>query len=241
MDYKHVDHEFNPTVAESHGVNAAIIFQYIAYRSRTTPGHWVSLTLGDICKQYPYLGNKQIRLALDRLVKPVSRRIVPLIFRKGSAKGVGFIYAPSCRDYRCDSPHTFNVQVAREHGVAAAVIYSNVGFWIRQNWIARSDEALKRLLPEEFDLDGMKMQEASFKITRNAAAHHGSIEKWAEAHPYISRRDAYRSFARLVQAGLLNRTHASDRTPIWTFPPQKRKHIISKMLDSMVLKNNRAI
>ena len=56
-------HRFNPQIAELYGINAALIFQYIWYRSvKMAGGRYVAMTLDDICKQYPYLGRKQVRL-----------------------------------------------------------------------------------------------------------------------------------------------------------------------------------
>ena len=71
-------HMFDADVAKAHGVNAAIVFQNIAYlceynRMNETNYHdgnyWTFNSRKAFSEQHPYLTEKQIRTALDKLVK----------------------------------------------------------------------------------------------------------------------------------------------------------------------------
>lgn len=71
-------HMFDADVAKAHGVNAAIVFQNIAYlceynRMNETNYHdgnyWTFNSRKAFSEQHPYLTEKQIRTALDKLVE----------------------------------------------------------------------------------------------------------------------------------------------------------------------------
>ena len=222
MNCEYIAHSFDPKVAEVYGIPAAIIFQYIARRSDDSPDRWVRLTLNDICKQYPYLGRDQCWRGLHRLIN-ATRKSPPIIFRKPTPNRRAFLYAPACAKHKCDHPHSFDIQLAERLGLVPAIIYYNVGFWIKQNWINNAEEAYAILDPNKFDGNDQEMQAFAYRNTRESAAHYCAIDKWLKRHPYISERSAQRGFACLLEDGQLSRTCAGDRTAIW--------HLPSKILD----------
>lgn len=205
-------HRFNPTVAEVYGVNAALIFEYVSFRSRTAPARWVDLTLDDICKQYPYLGAWQVWAALQKLIS-AGRKTPPLILRK-QVDGA-YLYAPVCEQSSKEALHVFDARVALQVGVIPAIILHNVGYWIKENWRTAAEELYQRLDPEEFDSSDFQMQRFAYQMTRKVAAHHSRVEDWVKHHRYVSQRTAERGFSCLLQEGSLKVTHVRRRKPLW--------------------------
>jgi hypothetical protein len=77
------EHFFDPKIAELYGINAAILFRYICWRSDHSKNRWVALTLPDLCARYPYLGRDQCYRALAALTHP-GKKTPALISRKAA-------------------------------------------------------------------------------------------------------------------------------------------------------------
>lgn len=228
------EHFFDPKIAELYGINAALLFRYICWRSDHSKNRWVALTLPDLCARYPYLGRDQCYRALAALTHP-GKKTPALISRKAAPAGCGFIYAPVSKDNTVSGLHTFNVLVATEVGIVAAIIHHNITYWIKLNWRERVDELSAHLDPKKFDYDNYAMEAFAYVNTEKAAKHTGSVEKWAEAHSYISLRTVERGFARLVKHRMLSRTYNLHRVPVWGIPARTMCKLRSKWLNAGTL------
>ena len=202
MTEPYTPHGFDPKVAEIYGVNAALLFQYLAYCSANSSTRWVAPTLDDLCKLYPYLGEWQIWSALQKLIH--SGQKTPALVVRKQVKGV-YLYRPIAADGECRSPHTFDVRIAKKVGVVAAVLYHNTGHWIRENWKRRAETFYAELDPETFDYDEAQMQRHSYQMTRGAAAYYTTAADWVAEHPYVTERTAKRAFVTLQSANLLRK------------------------------------
>lgn len=229
-------HEFDPRIAELYGVNAAIIFQHIAYLSQESTTRWVDLSLSELCAKYPYMGRKAIWLALQRLIIP-GKKTPALVARKGRPMGIGHLYRPIPDNGFCDLPHKFNTALAADIGIVPAIIYWNVSYFIRKNWCERAQVLYEKLTPEEFNYDERAMQDFSFSHTNKAASHFGTVEHWIEYHKYVSCRSAYRGFDVLVRQGLLVRTYLPHSIPLWSLPAKNLAAFKRNRLECCELEN----
>jgi len=213
----YLPHRFDPQVAELYGVPAALILQYVCWRS-VNESKWVPLSVDDLAKQYPYMGRDECWRGLSRLLR-AGKKTPALIHRKADSQGCGYLYSPTFTP-RIDiaSLHTFNVRVAEKCGIVPAIIFHNVGFWIKRNWQQKAEELYEHLNPAEFDDSDFQMQRFAHQTTRKAAAHHCSVKKWWKCHRYISLPTAKRGFSRLLQAGLLKKGSTRARIPLWFLP-----------------------
>lgn len=238
MSVNYLPHRFNPEVAEVYGVEAALLYQYINHRSRFQKQHggnrWIEFTLDGLCKQYPYLGRYQIWSALQRLIN-AGKKTPPIVFRK--MRGGVYIYTPAVDDSQ-DALQVFDVNMACRLGVVPSIIFSNVRYWIKQNWSKVAGEAYELLKPDDFDFDDIAMQRFAFTHTQNAAGHFASIADWvAKNHRYISHRTAKRGFQALQHEGLLQWRRIQKGKPFW-FPTKKLlQTILAEVLNYSDLEN----
>ncbi len=142
-------HGFNPLIAESYGINEALIYQHIGYCSTFSPTHFVSFTLDALCKRFWYLGRKQIYNALLK-ISVSSRTHSGLLDR--NPNGGSFSYSPKADFDRNQKKHWFDTELANRFGsVATAVIYDNITYWIKENWEKKCVEVKSKLDPRLFD------------------------------------------------------------------------------------------
>jgi len=232
-------HRFNPSIAEIYGIPAALIFQYIWFRSvKMAEGKWVTLSLEDIYKQYPYLGKKQVWLALQKLVNS-HRKTPALVCRKPADEGYGYRYAPISRDAG-NKFISFDTHIAAQHGIVPAIIHANIAYWVRDNWREKAERLYEYLDPAKFDYDDLQLQYFAFDHTRKAAAHYVSVKKWAKLNPYISERTTKRGFASLLAAGLLKILHTRSRIPLWIVQEKLLRSYMRERLNGSDLENERA-
>lgn len=230
-------HKFNPSTATVYSIPAALIFGYISFRSRQTTGRWVAITLEALCKQYPYLGEWQVRLALKQLVS-AGKKTPALIFRK-QVRG-DYFYMPAVEDDPGAQLHTFDVRVAIEVGVLPAIIYHNVSYWIKKNWMEHAAEAIKFLKPESYDFDEQRMQRIAYRYTRKSAGYSATLEDWLGRHTYATKRSTERGFQCLQEKGLLFKTHQNRRKPVWHLPAKTLRDFECDMLARSSLENSSA-
>lgn len=212
-----VAHEFDPKVAKVYGINAALVFQHIAYLSQESPNRWVDLMLPELCEKYPYLGRDQIWRAL-RTLTTQGPKAPPLVLRKAKAAGIGHLYAPIPQDGFCDLPHKFDIALAAKLGVVPAIIYRNIRYWVQKNWMIRAEQVYEKLKPEQFDWDEKAMQVFAYANSRKAASHFCTVDQWVERHDYVRRSSAFLGFSRLLEEGLLLRSTLPNKIPLWTLP-----------------------
>lgn len=232
-------HWFNPSIAESYGIPAALIFQYIWFRSvNMADGKWVTLSLEDFYKQYPYLGQKQVWLALQKLVNS-HRKTPALVCRKPADEGYSYRYAPISRDAG-NKFISFDTRIAAQHGIVPAIIHANIAYWVRDNWRAKAERLYEYLDPAKFDYDDLQLQSFAFDHTRKAAAHYVSVKKWAKLNRYISERTAKRGFSSLLTAGLLKKLRTRNRIPLWIVQEKLLHSFMRERLNGSDLENERA-
>lgn len=225
-DEQYVAHKFDTQVAGVYGVVPAIIFQYICWRSGNSPVRWIQFTVDELCKQYPYLTPKQVRLALHALVNSGSR--TPALVLRKRVCGRSFMYAPVCKDSKADQWHYFDIRIAERLGLVPAIIYQNISWWIKKNWQEHADEYYRYLDPVNFADDWDQMQGHAYQHTRRAAAHHCYVRAWASDHPYIPQRSIERGFSCLLTSKMLVRTYARNRLPVWQFSSKTAQNYIAK-------------
>ena len=238
MSDSKISHQFDAKLAANYGIPAALIYNYIEYRCRHIPSHFVPLTLRDLCAQYPYLGRKQVRLALQRLTHP-GRKRTALLDRTYDAAD-GYSYSPRGSYVLDEFPHTFDTALAAEIGIIPAIIYSNVSYWIKQNWQQGADEVSHELDPADFDFDLIRMEIFAYAQAKPRARHHGTIRKWAELHPYVPLRTAERGFARLIERGMLRVAHVSRKKSVWRLPAKSLSDYLRNTLNKCDLLNDTA-
>lgn len=229
-------HEFDPKVAAVYGINAAILFQHICYLSQESPNRWVDLSLEELCQKYRYMGRDQLWRALHALLVPQGRK-PQLVVRKGREMGTGFLYRPIPNDGFCDLPHKFSVDLALKIGVVPAIIYRNISYWVRKNWLNRAEVVYSRLDPVGFKYHEPAMQEFALTNSRKAAACFTTVDAWVKQRSYVKLRTAFESFNTLLEEGLLTRTTGPHRIPIWSLPPRILTSFKRKMLELSQLEN----
>ena len=227
-------HGFDPEIAVSHGIPAALIYGYIQWRCQHSKVEWVQLTLENVAVQYPYLGKKQVWSALKKLTDKKSG----LLTKKPSLYGYANRYQLKGKPKSCQRPHKFDASLAAEHGIIPAVIHWNISHWIKKNWRQLTEELERQLKPEDYDDNLTLMMETALDQTRDAAKFKGGAEQWAKLHPYTSLSTVERGFATLLKAGLLKKYRTSDRVPVWFLPKKELDAYAAKFMEKSGLKNS---
>lgn len=234
MSENYTPHGFNPQIAELYSVNAALIYRYLTFR--TDGGRWVNPTLADLQALYPYMGEWQIWAALKLLTN--SGKTNPALVMRKFVNG-SYLYRPIVPD-SCRSPHTFDVTVAMKVGVVPAIMFHNIGHWIRENWKRRAHELYTTLDPEEFDFDEYQMQRHAYQLTRGAAAHYTSAAEWVEQHPYANLKTVKRGFVQLQNAGLLRKGIRKRYRQLWHLTRPLLNKFEQEMLSKSLLEDSGA-
>lgn len=222
-------HEFDRDVACVYGIVSAIIYQHICWRSVNSPVRWVTFTLKELAAQYPYLTPDEVRMGLNRLVFPHGKHPA-LVMRKGK-RGKSFLYSPVVDNPVVMKRSKFDVKLATRLGLVPAIIFYNIGYWIKRNWDEHAKERAAYYDPEKFDFDVDRLNRRAYEDTRNSAAHYCYVDEWVKERPFISRPAAYRGFSCLLKANLLVRTYLRDRLPLWGLTDKEaKKHIVKSLI-----------
>lgn len=224
-------HDFDREVASVYGIVPAIVYQYICWRSVNSPVRWITFTLEELSGQYPYLTFKQVRNAVDLLIYPTGKNPA-LVIRRGK-RGSSFLYTPVCESPVVRQRIKFDTGIAARLGLVPAIIFENIGHWIKKNWDDHAIERAAHYDPAHFDFDVDRANEQAYKDTRDAAAHFCYIDQWVKEHPFISRRAAYRGFSCLLTEKLMVKTYLRDRQPLWGFSDKEARARIAKSLITM--------
>lgn len=114
-------HLFLPGVAQTHGLAAALVYQYLAWNCRNF-GKWTG-TKERLLEIFPYLTAQKLRLVLRRLLGTeegcaalMSRQAETTYLLVNRVRGGGH--------------HGLDPKMAEAHGLLPAVLYDNVAFWI---------------------------------------------------------------------------------------------------------------
>ena len=219
MNDPYQPHRFDPIVATCYGVPAALVYNYIAFRVKYQLNEFIVITLPEFYARYPYMGEKQVRLALETLTRP-GKRAPALINRQ---------YDGGCYSYALTANvvlkpkegHKFDPVLATKLGIIPAVIYENVSYWVKRNWDIAYDKAVTNIDPANFDFDQRKLDAFVYTATRTKAYHTGSIVDWMKLHTYTSFATAKRGFALLLKKKLLMVTHGRRLKPVWELPEKQ--------------------
>ena len=132
-------HSFSYVLAKKYGVNAALILSYIGFKiQHSQHDHdgkkWFYITIKDLAQHYPYLGCTAVFDALQRL----TRKDGPLITGNYNKKKYDRTkwYAFKNNDLAQlleKEPRYFRVEEAIFHGLAEAVLLSNLAYQITEN------------------------------------------------------------------------------------------------------------
>jgi len=220
---------FNIQLAEMYGVNAALLFHHIKLRTDKVPGHFVRLTLDDFADIHPYLGAWEIRAALRVLTHP-SRRYPAIVNRNGSAGSYSYSLACAAPSAKA---HSFDIRVANQVGVTAAIIHANITYWIEDNWKRAAGDVMEKLNLADFD-SAHAMEAFAFAHTEPKAACHRRVQNWADEHTYLKPRTVERAFATLIAEGLLV-CKPKHRIPVWYFSENDRSDFLASALDDKEL------
>jgi hypothetical protein len=238
IDDQSTVHKFDREVAAVYGIVSAIIYQYICWRSVNSPVRWITFTLEELSEQYPYLTYEQVRNAVDRLIYPCGKN--PALVTRRGKRGSSFLYAPVCESPEVRLWAKFDTGLAARLGLVPAIIFYNIGHWIKKNWDDHAKERAAYYDPAKFDFDVDRLNAQAYKDTRDSAAHYCYIDHWVKERPFISRRSAYYGFSCLLKANMLVKTHLRDRQPLWGFSDKESKKHIAKSLTTSRVEDSSA-
>jgi hypothetical protein len=120
-------HLFSTEVAETHGIAAAVVYQYFTWHCRKF-GQWTG-TMDQLLKVFPYLSRKELRLVLHKLLGERAG-YATLLHRHAVASQFSYTLTVRVRGQKL---HALDPKMAQAHGLLAAVVYDNVVFWIARS------------------------------------------------------------------------------------------------------------
>lgn len=157
-------HLFDPVVAESHGLNSAAVYQYLAWHCRNY-GKWVG-RMDSLLKTAPYLSRKELRRALHRLLG----HGCPKLLNRRPEGGDRYFYSLT-RRIRGNKLHAFDPRMAANYGILPAVIYDNMVYWINEAAITGDDDPSHYTTPSEahklYPYAPLRSIERAFQVLRD--------------------------------------------------------------------------
>jgi hypothetical protein len=232
-------HRFQPIVAKAFGIPAALIYQTILWRTQRASSGWVFVNLRQLEEEYRYLGRSTIWDGLERL-RCGDRRHSSLLKRKPIGDA-GYQYSTGLKVYPNDGAHAFNPAIAEElmaKGVTlavaltAAVIYSNLRYWVLTRWKDLAGAAADSVPPEYSPDEANRLL---YEGTADAAWHYGSIKVWAEQHSYTCRRVCEQAFAVLVKKNYLRKHDGRRGIHRWSLSKKRMHEQLCKWVDDNTL------
>jgi hypothetical protein len=193
-------HLFDPLVARTYGLEAAVVYQYI---------RWVcgrrgqfSVTRKTLLERFPYIGRKSLINALALLLNPRRSFAPALLVRTSKNTNPTYMLTPSARTEkyfkRKDKLHSFDPKMALKYGIPAAIVHDDICRWISHNE----------------DIDGEEVPSEHFETPA----------QWASTHPYLPLRTVERAFTVLRRAEELIFTgYVRGRRPSWLIPHETLK------------------
>jgi hypothetical protein len=184
-------HKFNPAVAATHGINAAVVYQCIRWHClepKNKSRSW-KVSHADLITYLPYLTKMMLRTALSKLTR---RHHVTGRLLLAAEDGADRVYSLG-REAEKAAAHSFDTEMAIKHGILPAVIYDNMVYWI-----AESVDIADDLIP---------------CVATSPTA-------WSKLHPYAPLRTVNRAFAILETSREIGRIvrKTKNRAPYWAIP-----------------------
>ena len=150
-----------------------------------------------------------------------------------SLYGAGsYSYSPACAAPSAKD-HSFDIRVANQVGVTAAIIHANITYWIEGNWKRAAGDVMEKLNLADFD-NAHAMEAFAFAHNEPKAACHRRVLNWANEHTYLKPRSVERAFATLIAEGLLV-CKPKHRIPVWFLAKNDRAEFLASMLDDKEL------
>lgn len=218
-------HSFSRSIAKLYNsVPVAIVYQYIWFCSvKLNGGGWTYLTVDKIAEQYSYMGRRQVWLALQKLIRPSTKK--PALVEKDLREDEGTCrYKVLNREAEIDLI-SFDIHVATQcEMIAAAIIHQNIAYWVRHNWRIKANDLYEYIDRQKFGLDDVnhlreeehRLMYFAYEHTRNSAAHYATPKTWHRLHPYFSIRTIKRALAKLKHEGLVVKLPTGKRNALWT-------------------------
>jgi hypothetical protein len=147
-------HSFSRKLAQTHGINAAILMAFLANRipavqtaRNDNRGYYTSVK--KLAQHYPYLTPSIISYTLSQLringVLNAERHN-----RKAYDKTLWYSFDdPAIQKQAGEDPIRFNVEAAKRFGVEAALILANLNYWIKDNQKKDNSYEWHRVSPNE--------------------------------------------------------------------------------------------
>ncbi len=157
---KERNHSFNRDLANDHGIPAAILLKYLAYRvAKSHKVHeerqWHYESIADLARRYPYLSATSIHETLRRLAgKGVLLR--RRFNRRRNDKTTWYAFTDLATARRAfERVIYFNPEYAAQFGLHEAILLHNLRYWVNRNrdkdyryrFHAMSPVELARILP----------------------------------------------------------------------------------------------
>jgi len=154
-------HSFSRAIAEQHGEKAAVILQYLAHHiAKSKQVHdgrkWFFTTLDNLAAVFPYIKRSTIHDTLNALKDKGLLRIGDFN-KKGYDRTCWYAFDDDDvrKQAQSSRPLYFKVEDAVKYGIVAAVLLSNLVYWIRENrkedpgytWHSMSPRELAKHLP----------------------------------------------------------------------------------------------
>ena len=115
---------FSPIIARSHGINAATVYNYLAWCCKQM-GRW-SGTMDTLLTMYPHLSEEKLRTGIHRLLG----RDGCLVKREREVNSYTYTLTDRVKPIKA---HSFDPRMAKTYGVLAAAIYDNLVYWIAED------------------------------------------------------------------------------------------------------------
>lgn len=129
-------HSFSKTLADAHGVNAAIVLKLMAHKTRRSTNirddiQWYYGTLDELSEKLPYLGRSTIDDALKQLAANGLLEIGN--YNKYSYDRTRWFHVPEQHWGAAEHQRiSFHAAEAEMHGVTAAVLMWNLEYWLKR-------------------------------------------------------------------------------------------------------------
>ena len=155
-----ISHSFSHTLAVEHGIPAALLARYFAYRvKRSQKVHegfrWTYETIRELADRYPYLGATTIHDAIRQLKDHYVVRAGCFNKWPGDKTCWYAFQSKAALESAEHSLRYFDPTHANEYGIPAALLLQNIEYWVAENrkknpayrWHPVSPAKMEKLLP----------------------------------------------------------------------------------------------
>ncbi len=238
----HKIHRFQPVVAEAYGIPAALVYQTVLWRSGRARQGWVGLSVSELAEEYSYLGASTVCRALNAL-RCGTDEAASLIRRRTSFRG-SYEYTADLTSNPNEGAHSLDPDILKAllrvrkttlgEALAAAIIYSNLNYWILCQWKTLAETASKNLT-SDFEGGPDEINSFVYTSTMDKAWWRTSIKEWWRRRTYMSRRTCERGFKLLEEQKYLRKRCRKDGKHDWSLSCKQLKKEASKWCNARML------